>query len=51
MTMQRQGTRPVDEITRQTTMNESYGTGTRKRKRNDDGIIDISEIVDPLEDT
>jgi hypothetical protein len=50
MTVQSQGKRPMDEITRQTKMNESYGSGKRKRKRNDDGIIDISEIVDPLED-
>jgi hypothetical protein len=49
-TMQRQGARPVDEITRVTKMDETYGSGSRKRKRSDDGVIDISEIVDPLED-
>jgi hypothetical protein len=49
-TMQRQGARPVDEITRVTKMDETYGSGSRKRKRSDDGVIDISEILDPMED-
>jgi hypothetical protein len=49
-TVQKQGTRPMDEITRVTKMDETYGSGSRKRKRGDDGVIDISEIVDPLED-
>jgi hypothetical protein len=40
----------MDEITRVTKMDETYGSGSRKRKRGDDGVIDISEIVDPLED-
>lgn len=49
-TIQKQGARSIDEISRKTKLNESCGTGTRKRKRKDDGVIDISEIIDPLED-